>query len=78
MSPNGDSGFECDRPVCTQFPTLHIDSGQLPQARATTALQNEVPAVRGRLNRNRPMRLQEGTYLAHRQRNPLLGLLPRI
>src|SRR6202166_5241122 len=29
------------------------------------------------LNRSRPMRPQEGTYLAHRQWNPLLGLLPR-
>src|SRR6185312_3824417 len=28
------------------------------------------------LSRSRPMRLKEGTYLAHRQRNPLLGLLP--
>src|SRR6266853_882705 len=30
-----------------------------------------------RLSRRRPMRAEEGTYLAHCQRNPLLGLLPR-
>src|SRR6516164_2316927 len=31
----------------------------------------------GRLSRNRPMRPEEGTYLAHCQGNPLFGLLPR-
>src|ERR1700730_2323870 len=30
-----------------------------------------------RLSRTRAMCPEEGTYLAHRQRNPLLGLLPR-
>src|SRR5262249_17365665 len=30
-----------------------------------------------RLNRSGSMRPQEGTYLAHRQWNPLFGLLPR-
>src|SRR5262245_66576224 len=29
-----------------------------------------------RLNRSEPMRPEEGTYLAHRQGNPLLRLLP--
>src|SRR5260221_14633511 len=29
------------------------------------------------LSRSRPMRTEEGTYLAHRQRDSLLGLLPR-
>jgi uncharacterized protein with HEPN domain len=31
-----------------------------------------------RLSRSRPMRPKEGTYLADRQGNPLLGLLPRV
>src|SRR5512144_2148153 len=30
-----------------------------------------------RLNRSRPMRPEEGTYVAHRQGNPLFGFLPR-
>ncbi|HWN49728.1 MAG TPA: hypothetical protein VNO18_07860 [Xanthobacteraceae bacterium] len=31
-----------------------------------------------RLSRSRPMRPEEGTDLAHRQRNPLLRFLPRV
>src|SRR5438105_4520829 len=34
-------------------------------------------SIFSRLSGSRPMRPEEGTYLAHRQGNPLLGLLPR-
>src|SRR5713226_2402726 len=55
------------RPADFRYPKLAIKENFL--------WQDWLPAIP--LLLSRPMRLQEGTYLAHRQGNPLLGLLPR-
>src|SRR5260221_3348033 len=50
----------------------------LPQSASCSENFVIPPDVFGQtLSRSRPMRTEEGTYLAHRQRDSLLGLLPR-
>src|SRR5262249_34284594 len=58
-------------------PATKTPSAYLPPTAGEPTSAARSYGHRRRLRRSRPMSPKDGTYLAHRQGTPLLGLLPR-